>query len=168
MFIFVFFSFVHPNSLIEKKGQHRWVEYKDIHNYDASMVPPEWHGWHTHMHDVPGPSVASFLEEQLNASPLVANDHADSTVMYHDHVGMNASGYESERISHKTSFRQRGYKIGGIYSQPEDPEEFHVHAGHALNKKSETRYKEVKGVEFWDPNAPSALETTIAEKKLDF
>ena len=22
-------------------GQHRWVEYSNIHNYDASMIPPE-------------------------------------------------------------------------------------------------------------------------------
>ncbi|KAH7442065.1 hypothetical protein KP509_03G068800 [Ceratopteris richardii] len=26
-------------------GRHRWVEYADIKNYDASSVPPEWHGW---------------------------------------------------------------------------------------------------------------------------
>lgn len=23
-------------------GQHRWVEYSNIHDYDASMIPPEW------------------------------------------------------------------------------------------------------------------------------
>jgi len=32
-------------------GQHRWVEYKDIHNFDASMIPPEWHGWMHHTFD---------------------------------------------------------------------------------------------------------------------
>lgn len=26
-------------------GRHRWVEYKEIRWYDASTVPPEWHGW---------------------------------------------------------------------------------------------------------------------------
>ncbi|KAI5083510.1 hypothetical protein GOP47_0003253 [Adiantum capillus-veneris] len=26
-------------------GRHRWVEYADLNNYDASTVPPEWHGW---------------------------------------------------------------------------------------------------------------------------
>lgn len=26
-------------------GRHRWVEYADIKNYNASSVPPEWHGW---------------------------------------------------------------------------------------------------------------------------
>lgn len=26
-------------------GRERWVEYKDSYNYNASSVPPEWHGW---------------------------------------------------------------------------------------------------------------------------
>lgn len=26
-------------------GRHRWVEYADYKNYNASAVPPEWHGW---------------------------------------------------------------------------------------------------------------------------
>ncbi|KAJ4842874.1 hypothetical protein Tsubulata_003513 [Turnera subulata] len=26
-------------------GRHRWVEYADKARYNASQVPPEWHGW---------------------------------------------------------------------------------------------------------------------------
>uniref|UniRef100_A0A0D6R476 NADH dehydrogenase [ubiquinone] 1 alpha subcomplex subunit 12 n=1 Tax=Araucaria cunninghamii TaxID=56994 RepID=A0A0D6R476_ARACU len=26
-------------------GRHRWVEYADKKRYNASNVPPEWHGW---------------------------------------------------------------------------------------------------------------------------
>ncbi|XP_057854738.2 probable NADH dehydrogenase [ubiquinone] 1 alpha subcomplex subunit 12 isoform X2 [Cryptomeria japonica] len=26
-------------------GRHRWVEYGDKQRYNASNVPPEWHGW---------------------------------------------------------------------------------------------------------------------------
>ncbi|KAK3157270.1 hypothetical protein QOZ80_2AG0118560 [Eleusine coracana subsp. coracana] len=26
-------------------GRHRWVEYADKGRYNASQVPPEWHGW---------------------------------------------------------------------------------------------------------------------------
>jgi hypothetical protein len=22
-------------------GQHRWIEYKDVHNFDATMIQPE-------------------------------------------------------------------------------------------------------------------------------
>eukprot|EP00271_Cylindrocystis_brebissonii_P012289 TRINITY_DN30579_c0_g1_i1.p1 TRINITY_DN30579_c0_g1~~TRINITY_DN30579_c0_g1_i1.p1 ORF type:complete len:164 (+),score=44.16 TRINITY_DN30579_c0_g1_i1:131-622(+) len=32
-------------------GRHRWVEYKDKYNYNASTVPPEWHGWLHHISD---------------------------------------------------------------------------------------------------------------------
>jgi NADH:ubiquinone oxidoreductase subunit len=28
-----------------------WVEYSDIHNPDASMIAPEWHGWMHHVFD---------------------------------------------------------------------------------------------------------------------
>ncbi|PKI39486.1 probable NADH dehydrogenase [ubiquinone] 1 alpha subcomplex subunit 12 isoform X1 [Punica granatum] len=26
-------------------GRHRWVEYAEKGHYNASQVPPEWHGW---------------------------------------------------------------------------------------------------------------------------
>lgn len=26
-------------------GRHRWVEYVEKGRYNASQVPPEWHGW---------------------------------------------------------------------------------------------------------------------------
>ncbi|CAK9251398.1 unnamed protein product [Sphagnum jensenii] len=29
-------------------GQHRWVEYSNIHDFDATMIQPEWHGWMHH------------------------------------------------------------------------------------------------------------------------
>lgn len=32
-------------------GQHRWVEYADIHNYEPTSIPPEWHGWMHHTTD---------------------------------------------------------------------------------------------------------------------
>jgi len=38
-------------------GQDRWVEYTKAqgwgHDYDASQVPPAWHGWLHHVHDAP-------------------------------------------------------------------------------------------------------------------
>lgn len=32
-------------------GQHRWVEYSNIHDVDATMIQPEWHGWMHHVFD---------------------------------------------------------------------------------------------------------------------
>ncbi|KAH9727977.1 hypothetical protein WN944_016287 [Citrus x changshan-huyou] len=31
--------------LDEQFGRHRWVEYAEKSRYNASQVPPEWHGW---------------------------------------------------------------------------------------------------------------------------
>ncbi|KAF3683702.1 putative NADH dehydrogenase [ubiquinone] 1 alpha subcomplex subunit 12, partial [Capsicum annuum] len=28
-----------------QSGRHRWVEYAQKDRYNASQVPPEWHGW---------------------------------------------------------------------------------------------------------------------------
>ncbi|KAI3856093.1 hypothetical protein MKW98_030921 [Papaver atlanticum] len=35
-------------------GRHRWVEYGDKKRYNASQVPPEWHGWLHHITDHTG------------------------------------------------------------------------------------------------------------------
>ena len=37
-----------------QSGRHRWVEYADLDNYNASSVPREWHGWLHHADDAPG------------------------------------------------------------------------------------------------------------------
>ncbi|CAM9681549.1 unnamed protein product, partial [Hapterophycus canaliculatus] len=45
----------HGNKYFENKdypyGQHRWVEYADIHDYDSSSVTAAWHPWLHHMSD---------------------------------------------------------------------------------------------------------------------
>jgi len=35
-------------------GRHRWVEYAEKDRYNASQVPPEWHGWLHHITDSTG------------------------------------------------------------------------------------------------------------------
>jgi NADH:ubiquinone oxidoreductase subunit len=141
-------------------GQHRWVEFKDIHNPDVSTVTPEWHGWMTHMQDAPGSSARSFLAEKLLTCKEVTEDIADSTQIYKDHVGLNASGYQMEEYLNWTSFRARGYKIGGIKQLPGEPDRFHVHAGHALNKKGTGRFAGQREVSAGDPNAKTPRDMT--------
>lgn len=138
-------------------GQHRWVEFKDIHNPDVSTVPPEWHGWHTQMQDAPGPSAAAFLEAKLAASHQVAGDTADSSKCYTDNVGLNASGYAMEPMMNKSSQRARGYRVAGVNQQVGDEDQFHVHPGHALNKGKQGRYEAQKKMHLWDPTDPEGL-----------
>jgi len=132
-------------------GQHRWVEFKDIHNPDAASISPDWHGWHTQMQDAPGSSVRGFLDERLTASKQVAGDDADSRAAFADHVGLNASGYELEKTMNPTMQRARGYKIGGtMNSSPTDADKFYVHPGHALNKGKVGRFQGQKKMHLWD------------------
>ena len=50
-----------PNP-IPNPGQHRWVEYADIHNYDSSTVTAAWHPWLHHMSDfTPSPAAMVSL-----------------------------------------------------------------------------------------------------------
>lgn len=146
-------------------GQHRWVEFKDIHNHEVTSVPPEWHGWLTQMQDTPGGSVQSFIDEKLGESHQVAGDDCDSSKMYTDNVGLNASNFEMGEVLNYSSYRQRGYKIGGLNMLPGDKDKFHVHAGHALNKGSTTRYDSLKKMHLWDPE--ESEETPKPIRSLD-
>ncbi|KAF8062791.1 NADH dehydrogenase [ubiquinone] 1 alpha subcomplex subunit 12 [Scenedesmus sp. PABB004] len=45
----------HGNKYYEDEGtsynRKRWVVYSDLTNYNASVVPPEWHGWLNYIND---------------------------------------------------------------------------------------------------------------------
>jgi len=63
------------NTLDYPAGQHRWTEPADIHNYDASSISPEWHGWMHHMSDAPGDTLLDegrFVEQTLTNSSVNA------------------------------------------------------------------------------------------------
>lgn len=40
------------------EGRHRWVEYASKDRYNASQVPPEWHGWLHYITDHTGDEVS--------------------------------------------------------------------------------------------------------------
>ncbi|KAL3565249.1 hypothetical protein D5086_033295 [Populus alba] len=42
-------------------GRHRWVEYAEKSRYNASQVPPEWHGWLHFITDHTGDEFESWL-----------------------------------------------------------------------------------------------------------
>ena len=94
-------------------GQHRWVEPGDIHNFDSSSIPPEWHGWMTSMNDTPPASETLYFDTaKHDIKPTTTGSHAP-----HDH----AVGYQNEENTEKhnwkhfhnlTQVRSRGYGIG--------------------------------------------------------
>lgn len=66
-------------------GRHRWVEYAEKGRYNASQVPPEWHGWLHHITDHTGDEACishfeivvlsfSFFAEITFEIPFAASD----------------------------------------------------------------------------------------------
>eukprot|EP00622_Pseudochattonella_farcimen_P002054 FR736908.1.p1 GENE.FR736908.1~~FR736908.1.p1 ORF type:complete len:204 (+),score=41.28 FR736908.1:41-613(+) len=143
-------------------GQHRWVEYADAHNYDASSIPPEWHGWTTHMQDAPGSDAREYIDEKLKTKLEI--DKGDHSV-YEHHVGHTE--YKMQSLLNYTSHRKRGYKIGGIKQLPDEEDKYHVHAGHRLQKNKKGRFEQQKGMDFWDPSDPEGANTKPPNRSLD-
>eukprot|EP01041_Mallomonas_annulata_P015594 gene15594-32939_t len=63
-------------------GQHRWVEYANIHDPDATMIQPEWHGWMHHVFD-------ETPDEMDKMQPTLLQTTSDSNAIYSHHVGVN-------------------------------------------------------------------------------
>ncbi|KAF6138776.1 hypothetical protein GIB67_040908 [Kingdonia uniflora] len=65
-----------------QSGRHRWVEYGDKNRYNASQVPPEWHGWlhfiTDHTGDEPGRYEwdAKILERELFFNETQSSAHS--------------------------------------------------------------------------------------------
>jgi len=107
-------------------GQHRWVEYANASNYDASMIQPEWHGWMHHVYD-----------ETPNDKPLAIDELKTTYVshaIYTHHVGLQSPDREKEHASVDLSqYRHRGYKVGSLMIGKDDPELYYKQPGHPLS-----------------------------------
>ena len=128
-------------------GQHRWVEYSNIHNYDASMIPPEWHGWMHHVYDETPEEQTKLVFDTIATTKVT---HA----IYNTHIGLvsgpDGSNFEQHNVS---QYRQRGYKVGSIMTNPEDKDEYYTQPGHPLNPKTDKggRFQQLKGRNEWIP-----------------
>ena len=110
-------------------GQHRWVEPADIHNFDATHVPPEWHGWMTHMNDCPPSQEEEFFDKlKTNIEPSAPSD-----APYNHNIGYQNEIYNFNNMHNQSQVRSRGYAIGNpvvglpphvsdaYYTQPGSP-----------------------------------------------
>lgn len=140
--------------LNEYHGQHRWVEYKDIWNYDATMVPPSWHGWLHHSFDEPGDKSEEFLKNKPN---LKIDNYGDE--IYDHHVGY--STYKDGLLTNPSSKRYRGYKIGAIHQDPNEPEGYYKQPGSATREDDWGEYKRTKGYEPFDPEQKDPNFSTV-------
>jgi len=90
-------------------GQHRWVEPGDIHNFDSTSIPPEWHGWMTSQND----STPAFEEDYLKEKGSHIKHMCKSNAPDKDsNVGYQEPLRNFHFLHNQTQVRSRGYGIG--------------------------------------------------------
>ena len=123
-------------------GQHRWVEYANVHNPDASAITPAWHGWMHHTYDET-PDELDKIEKQT--LPTTEVTHA----IYATHVG-KIEPVEGKGQVNVSTYRQRGWKVGSLSTGPEDDDQYYKQPGHPLSKE-EGRFEKRKEMSEWTP-----------------
>ena len=135
--------------IFEKHGQHRWVEYKDLWDYDAAMVPPSWHGWLCHMSDEPGHDQDAYLIAKVKAAAQI--DRTDSGP-YDSHIGRTE--YEDGLMFNPTQMKNRGYKIGNLHKKWDEPDGYYKQPGSETSDAG-GEFSRVNGYEPWTPADPA-------------
>jgi len=123
-------------------GQHRWVEYANIHNPDASSITPEWHGWMHHTFDET-PDELNKIEREM----LATTD--ETHAIYETHLGKQETVEFLGQVNVST-FRSRGYKVGSLSTGPEEPDQYYKQPGHPLSSE-QGRFEKRKEQTEWTP-----------------
>jgi NADH:ubiquinone oxidoreductase subunit len=111
-------------------GQHRWVEPVDIHNFDSTHVPPEWHGWMLHINDATPTLEKEFIDKMSKHIRRNEISHAPQEKL---NIGHQEPYFNFHGMHNQSQIRSRGYGIGnhvvnlppgvpdGYYTQPGSP-----------------------------------------------
>jgi NADH:ubiquinone oxidoreductase subunit len=120
-------------------GQHRWVEPSDIHNFDATHVPPEWHGWLTHMNDATPTMEKEYIEEKLKSLRKGEISHAP----YQSNVGHQEPYFNFHGMHDQSQIRSRGYNIGNhvVGLPPGAPDAYYTQPGSPYNDASIRKFE---------------------------
>jgi len=112
-------------------GQHRWVEPADIHNFDATQVPPEWHGWLTHMNDATPSLEEEYIEEKMKNLRVGEISHAP----YLSNIGHQEPYFNFHNMHNQSQIRSRGYGIGNpiVGLPPGAPDAYYTQPGSPYN-----------------------------------
>jgi len=115
-------------------GQHRWVEPGDTHNFDATSIAPEWHGWMTSQNDAPPCAEDDFIKEKSKHIINMCKSNAPAK----DNVGYQNKLYNFHALHNQTSVRSRGYNIGNpiVGLPPNVPDGYYTQPGSPYNEAS--------------------------------
>mmetsp|Transcript_5619 Transcript_5619/g.7452 ORF Transcript_5619/g.7452 Transcript_5619/m.7452 type:complete len:250 (+) Transcript_5619:243-992(+) len=115
-------------------GQHRWVEPGDIHNFDSSSIPPEWHGWMVSMSDTPPSQEEEYLKEATAAIQPMCRSDAPAK----HHVGHQEQLMNFHKLHNQSQVRSRGYGIGNpiVGLPPHAKDSYYTQPGSPYNDAS--------------------------------
>lgn len=115
-------------------GQHRWVEPGDVHNFDASSIPPEWHGWMTSMNDVPPSEDADYIEAETSKIQPSCRSNAP----HKGNVGLQTPVFNFHHMHNQSQVRSRGFNIGNLIVglPPGVPDTYYTQPGSPYNPAS--------------------------------
>jgi len=120
-------------------GQHRWVEPSDIHNFDSTQVPPEWHGWMLHMNDATPSQEEEFVDElKKNIHPTAPSD-----APFDHNIGHQNEFFNFNNMHNQSQIRSRGYGIGNsiVGLPPHKADAYYTQPGSPYNKASLGEFK---------------------------
>ena len=113
-------------------GQHRWVEPADMHNFDATHVPPEWHGWMLSQNDAPPSQEEAFIDElKQRIQPGTPSD-----APFDHNVGYQNEVFNFNGMHNQSQIRSRGYGIGNpiVGLPPHAPDAYYTQPGSPYNE----------------------------------
>jgi len=115
-------------------GQHRWIEPADIHNFDSTHIPPEWHGWMSSMNDCTPALEQEFMEDMHKRQIQLE----ESDAPYRDGVGHQEPYFNYNSQHNQSQIRSRGYGIGNhvVGLPPGAPDAFYTQPGSPYNPAS--------------------------------
>jgi NADH:ubiquinone oxidoreductase subunit len=120
-------------------GQHRWVEPADIHNFDATQIPPEWHGWMCHTNDATPSMEKEYIQERMSHLRVAEISHAP----YRSNLGHQEPYFNFHHMHNQSQVRSRGYMIGNhvVGLPPGAPDAFYTQPGSPYNPASIREFK---------------------------
>lgn len=145
-------------------GQHRWVEPADIHNFDASHIPPEWHGWMTHMNDATPVLEDSYFQQK---TAYMADKKGEvSHTPFVSNVGHQEPIHNFHGMHNQSQIRSRGYQIGNnvVGLPPGAPDGYYTQPGSPYNPQSIRDYKARQGS--LDENGGRAYRNDLWKERL--
>jgi NADH ubiquinone oxidoreductase subunit NDUFA12 len=115
-------------------GQHRWVEPGDIHNFDATHIPPEWHGWMCHVND----TTPYYEEEYIAEKMLHLKSGEISHAPFRTNIGHQEPYFNFHQMHNQSQIRSRGYGIGNhvVGLPPGAPDAYYTQPGSPYNSAS--------------------------------